>query len=151
MTRQMVVWFAAFACGVCVAARPAIAADDVVEDDTARVTGTLRLPADLDSFAGRRLEIRLYKIHPLLADAPADLVDLVEVKDFGHEKGVETKQAFEIGGKAALESDKSYYLTCFVLDGEARSHIGETPEKDLCKVLTQGHPREVTLTARAVR
>ncbi len=129
----------------------AATADDVVADDTARVTGTLVLPAELDSFARRRLELRLYKIHPLLADAPADLVDLVEVEDFSHEQGKETKKAFEIGGQAALEPDKSYYLTCFVLDGTARTHIGETAEKGLCNVLTQGNPREVSLTARAVR
>lgn len=149
--RRLIGSIAVLACLASALPRPAAAADDVIEDDTARVTGTLVLPADLDSFAGRCLEIRLYKIHPLLADAPADLVDLVEMKDFGHEQGTETRQAFEIGGRAALEPDKRYYITCFVLDGEARTHIGETPEKDLCKVLTQGHPREVTLAGRPVR
>ncbi len=44
----------------------AAAADDVVADDTARVTGTLVLPAELDSFAGRRLELRLYMMPPRL-------------------------------------------------------------------------------------
>jgi hypothetical protein len=129
----------------------ALAADDGVADNIARVTGTLVLPAELESFDRRRLELRLYKIHPLLADAPADLVDLEEVEDFSHEQGKETKQAFEIGGEAALEPDKSYYLTCFVLDGNTRTHIGETADKNLCSVLTLGKPREVSLTGRAVR
>lgn len=132
------------------AGRLCTAADDAA-DTSARVHGEVVLPADLESFAGRGLELRLYKIHPLLADAPADLVDLVMIERFGHETGKETRQAFEIGGEATLEPDKTYYLTCFVLDGDRRTHIGEPPDKGLCKALTQGHGREVTLTARAVR
>ncbi|MDA0254741.1 MAG: hypothetical protein O3C39_07650 [Planctomycetota bacterium] len=129
---------------------PLVAADSPAADSDL-VCGEVVLPADLGSFAGRRLEIRLYKIHPLLADAPATLVDVFDLEEFGHEQGRETKQAFEVGGDAVLEPDMSYYITCFVLDGDARTHIGETPDKDLCSVLTRGSPREVTLTARAVR
>jgi hypothetical protein len=42
------------------------AAEEVVEDDSARVTGTLVVPVELDSFAGRRLELRLYMMPPRL-------------------------------------------------------------------------------------
>jgi len=119
--------------------------------DSALVTGEVVLPADLDSFAGRVVEIRLYKIHPLLADAPADLVDLLELPDVAHDRGGETRTPFRLGDRATLESDKTYYLTCFILDGDRRTHIGEPPGGGLCKVLTAGQPREATLVVRAVR
>lgn len=128
-----------------------IPAGRLLADDSALVTGAVVLPADLDSFAGRVVEIRLYKIHPLLADAPADLVDLLELPDVAHDRGGETRTPFRLGDRATLESDKTYYLTCFILDGDRRTHIGEPPGGGLCKVLTAGQPREATLVVRAVR
>lgn len=148
---RTMLWAVVGLCGWLPLADRLHAADDDAADTSARVHGEVVLPAELESFAGRGLELRLYKIHPLLADAPADLVDLVMIEPFGHETGKETRRAFEIGGKATLEPDKTYYLTCFVLEGDRRTHIGEPPDQGLCKALTQGHGREVTLTARPVR
>lgn len=148
---RIMLWVVVGICGSLPMAAVLRAADDDAGDTSARVHGEVVLPAGLESFAGHGLELRLYKIHPLLADAPADLVDRVMIMPFGHETGKETRQAFEIGGTATLEPDKTYYLTCFVLDGDRRTHIGEPPDKGLCKALTQGHGREVTLTARSVR
>ena len=121
------------------------------DKDTAKVTGTLVLPKELDSFDGRVVEILLFKIHPLLADAPADQVEKVELKDFAHTKGTETKKEFVIGAKAKLESDKKYYVTLFILKDGKRTHIGEVPGKFLCTVLTNGEPNKVTLKVREVR
>jgi hypothetical protein len=121
------------------------------DKDTAKVTGTLVLPKELDSFDGRVVEILLFKIHPLLADAPADQVEKVEVEDFAHTKGTETKKEFVIGAKAELESDKKYYVTLFILKDGKRTHMGEVPGKFLCTVLTNGEPNNVTLKAKEIR
>ena len=95
----------------------------------ATVTGTVVLPKDLPSFEGRVVEIRLYKIHPLLADAPATLVDKVEIKDYSHIQGKETETDFVIGGNEKLEPNLMYYVTVFILQDGKRTHIGEVPGK----------------------
>ncbi len=125
--------------------------DEKESQDTAKVTGTLIVPKDLASFEGRVVELHLFKIHPLLADTAADLVEKVEVNDFSHTKGTETKKEFVIGAKAKLERDMKYYLTLFILKDGERTHMGEVPGKFLCTVLTQGEPNNVTLTVKQVR
>jgi D-amino peptidase len=126
--------------------------DEKEAQDTAKVTGTFLLPKELDSFDGRVVEIRLYKIHLMIADKAADLVEKVEIKDFAHTKGTETKKAFVVGAKAKLEKDMKYYLTLFILNDGQRTHMGEvSPGAEPPKVLTQGHPNKVTLTVRQVR
>ena len=127
------------------------ARDEKESPDTAKVTGTLIVPKDLASFEDRVVELRLYKIHPLLADKAADLVEKLEIKDFSHTKGMETKKEFVIGAKAKLKKDMKYYLTLFILQDGERTHMGEVPGKFLCTVLTQGEPNNVTLTVRQVR
>jgi len=119
--------------------------------DTAKVTGTFLVPKERASFEGRVVEIRLYKIHPLLADKAADLVEKVEIKDFAHTKGTEIKKEFVIGAKATLEKEMKYYLTLFILKDGERTHMGEVPGKFLCTVLTQGEPNNVTLKVKQVR
>lgn len=140
-----------FLVAIALASTTALAADDEVDDASARVTGAVVVPAELAGFAGRTLELQLFKIHPLLADAPAELVDTVVIGDFGHVKGEVSRKSFEIGRAARVDPELKYYLTCFILDGQTRTHIGETPEKELCKVLTQGHPRVAEFTVRPVR
>ncbi len=125
--------------------------DPAPKDDTAKVTGSLIVPKGLDSFDGRVVEIELYKYDPRIADKAADLVEKVEIKDFSHAKGTETKKEFVIGATATLEKDRSYYLVAIVLKDGQRTHWGEVPGKDLCKVLTNGEPRNVTLVFRPVR
>jgi hypothetical protein len=129
----------------------AMSEDKNEDKDTAKVTGTFALPKELDSFDGRVVEILLFKIHPQLADAPADQVEKVEFKEFTHTKGSETKKEFVIGAKAKLESDKKYYVTLFILKDGQRTHMGEVPGKFLCTVLTNGEPNKVTMKVRAVR
>jgi hypothetical protein len=119
--------------------------------DTAKVTGTFIVPKDLASFEGRVVEIQLFKIHPMIADKPADLVEKIEIKDLAHTTGTETKKDFVIGAKAKLEKDMKYYLTLFILKDGERTHLGEIPGKFLCTVLTQGQPNNVTLTVKQVR
>jgi hypothetical protein len=117
----------------------------------ATVTGTMVLPKDLASFDSRVVEIRLYKIHPLLADAPATLVDKVEIEGYSHTLGTETKTDFVIGGKEKLEPNLMYYVTLFILQDGKRTHIGEVPGKFMCKVLTNGEPNTVDFKVREVR
>ena len=115
------------------------------EKPTSKVEGTFNFPKDVASFNGRLLEIRLYKYDPRLADKPADLVEKIELKDFKHVNGTETKKAFVIGAKAELETDRNYYLTFFVLDGNKRTHMGkcEHDKNGIGKVLTNGNPAKV--------
>ena len=136
---------------ILVALTGARAADDVIDDTSTRVAGTVEIPADVEGFTGRTLELQMYKIHPLLADAPADLVDTATIADFGHVRGALTRKTFEIGDGGRIEADKMYYLTCFVVDGGTRTHIGEPPDKNLCKVLTLGNPRSASFILRPVR
>jgi len=116
----------------------------------AAATGTITIPASVATFDDRLLEVRLYKIHPLLADASADLVEKLEVKKFGHEQGTDTNVHFVVGAGEKLDPKQSYYLTVFVLQDGRRTHMGETAEKRLCRVLTQGKPVDVKFVVREV-
>ncbi|MBM3981452.1 MAG: hypothetical protein FJ304_14430 [Planctomycetes bacterium] len=122
-------------------------ADDKKDDKTTKVTGTAIIPKDVASFEGRVLELRLYTIEKNVADKKADLIELVEIKDFTHFEGKETKKAFTIGAKGELKPDHRYYVTAFVLKKDARTHIGQADHVDfpLNKVLTDGNPRDVVI------
>jgi hypothetical protein len=117
----------------------------------ATVTGAFVIPKDVPSFAGRTVEIRLYKIHPLLADAPATLVDLVEIEDYAHTQDEESKTPFVIGGNEKLEPGSMYYVTLFILKDGKRTHMGKVPDKFLCKVLTNGEPSKIEMAVNPVR
>jgi hypothetical protein len=120
------------------------------EDESTLVKGTFVLPAEVPSFAGHLVEISLYKIHPLLADAPADLVDMVQMKDYSHTEGEPSETEFTIGGNEALDASLKYYVTLFILKDGKRTHMGKAPGKFLCNVLTHGEPSEVSMTVREV-
>ena len=126
-----------------------LAAD--AQGETAKVDVTCLVPEKIASFKGT-LELCLYKIHPMIADQGADLVEKLEVKDFSHTQGTETKKTFEIGAKAKLDPTQKYYITCFVLGPKGeRTHMGEPGDgKFLCYVLTQGNPKEATFKLRKV-
>lgn len=128
-----------------------VANEEQAAQDTAKVSGTFIVPKDLASFDGRVVEIQLFKIHPQIADKAADLVEKLEIKDFSHTKGTDTRKEFVIGAKAKLEKDMKYYVTLFILKDGGRTHLGEVPGKFLCTVLTQGEPRNVTLNVKQVR
>ena len=121
-------------------------------DKTTRVEGTIVVPAEVAAFDGRLADIRLYKIHPMIADKSADLVEQVQLKDYAHTRGKETRTAFVIGAKGTLEPQMKYYITLFLLRDGKRTHMGKDARgKFLCTVLTHGQPREVTLIVREVR
>jgi hypothetical protein len=119
---------------------------------TCKVEVSCLIPKTVASFAGQVLEIRLYKIHPMIADKPADLVEMVEVKDFTHTTGQDTKKDISIGAQAKLDPTMRYYLTCFVLDGRGRrTHMGEPNNGQMpCKVLTEGNPNTAAFKIRKV-
>lgn len=130
----------------------ALSARDKKDDAGTKVTGNLVFPKDLASFSGRTLELRLYAYDPRVADKAADLVELVELKDFKHETGTETKKEFAIGAKGELKPNTKYYLTAFVLAGKDRTHIGQCDhvKEPFNKVITDGNPREVTVRFKEV-
>jgi hypothetical protein len=127
-------------------------AEDKKDDKSTKVTGTVIVPKDVASFDGRVLELRLYTTEKNLADKPADLVEKVEIKDFTHIEGKETKKEFTIGAKGELKPGNRYYITAFVLKGEDRTHLGQADHVKfpLNKVITDGNPREVTIRFKEI-
>jgi hypothetical protein len=123
------------------------------EDKTTKVEGAFVIPKEVSSFEGRLVEIRLYKHDPRIAGKAAELIEKVEIKDFAHVEGKETKKEFTIGSKGKLEPKMGYYVTFFILEKERRTHIGECEHrpKDLCKVLTNGEPNKIGLKVREVK
>ncbi|AWM41122.1 hypothetical protein GobsT_02700 [Gemmata obscuriglobus] len=123
----------------------AVLAED--KDPTTKVTGTVIIPKDVASFDNRVVELRLYGINKQLADKSADLIEKIELKDFSHVTGKETKKAFTVGAKGKLDPNARYYVTAFVLKGDERTHLGQADhaKEPFNKVLTDGHPREVTI------
>jgi hypothetical protein len=117
--------------------------------DSAKVDVTCLIPKETATFSGT-LELRLYKIHPMIADKPADLVEKLEVKDFSHTAGADTKKDFVLGAQAKLDPAMKYYITCFVLDPKgSRTHMGESGNKQgPSNVLTQGNPKQATFKLR---
>jgi len=129
-----------------------IAADDKKPAVTAEVKVKAVVPAKLESFKGRTLEVMLFKYDPRLADRAADLVDRYEAKDFAHTKGTDTVKVFSLGKKEKLDETRGYYLTLFILDGKTRTHIGECEHaRGFARVLTGTAPNEVSATFREVK
>ncbi len=126
------------------------AADE--KDTTTKVTGTVVIPKEVASFDGRVVELRLYSIAKNVADKKADLIEKIELKDFTHTTGKETKKEFSLGAKGTLDANNRYYLTAFVLKGDDRTHIGQSDhvKEPFNKVLTDGNPREVTIRFKEV-
>lgn len=122
------------------------------EEATTKVTGTIVVPDVVASFSKRVLEIRLYEFDPRIADKAATLVDKLEIQDFAHTTGSETKKDIVLGAKGKLNPMRSYYVTIFVLDGQTRTHIGDCDhaKNNLAKVLTNGQPKQVKVTIRPV-
>jgi hypothetical protein len=120
---------------------------------TCKVEGKVVVPKDIASFDGRLLEIRLYRFDPRLADVSADLVQKVEFKNFAHTTGKATEKEFVIGADAKLEPSKGYYVTCFLLEGDKRTHIGscEHDKRGIGSVLTKGQPNKVSIEVREVK
>lgn len=122
------------------------------KDDTTKVTGTVIIPKEAASFEGRVVELRLYGINKNVADKKADLIEKVELKDFSHVTGNETKKEFAIGATGKLDANNRYYVTAFVLKKDDRTHIGTADhvKEPFNKVLTDGNPREVTIRFKAI-
>jgi len=58
-----------------------------------------------------------------------------------------------VGDASTIKPGMSYYITCFVLDANGKRQLmGEKDGKrGLCKVLTAGNPKKVTLILRDLR
>lgn len=117
------------------------------KDTTTKVTGIIIIPKEAASFDNRVVELRLYGIAKNVADKSADLIEKIEIKDFTHETGKETKKTFTIGAKGTLDAGNRYYVTAFVLKGDERTHLGQADhvKEPFNKVLTDGNPREITI------
>jgi hypothetical protein len=127
-------------------------ADDKKDDRTTRVTGTVIVPKDVPSFDGRVLELRLYSSENVAGEKKVDLVEKIEIKDFTHITGKDTKKEFTIGAKGELKSGARYYITAFVLKRDDRTHIGQADHAKglLNEVLTNGNPRAVTIQMKEI-
>ena len=99
----------------------AFAAD---KPSSAKVTGTVVAPKAVKDIAGLTLELRLYEYDPLLADAAADLVAKLRVKNLAHKKGKETKTKFTLAEGASIMPRRSLlpHLLCHRRQGQALSH-----------------------------
>jgi len=120
------------------------------------VAGTMVIPADVASIKGAVVEIRLSGYQ--LVDSVATLVDKVQIKNFAHTKGKETRTAFSIGQKPGrkINQHMRYYVTLFIHSGDPaktpRTHMGQgRHRKGLCMVLTGGNPREIVMKVSPVR
>ena len=121
--------------------------------NSSKVTGTVVTAASVKGYSGLVLELRLYEYHPLIADKPADLVAKLNLKNYAHKAGKETKTHFTIGENGGKKPGMAYYLTCFVIDRAGkRTLMGEKDGKrGLCKVLSAGNPNKVNLILRDLR
>lgn len=103
------------------------------------IRGRVIIPAAVDGFEGRTLELQLWEYDPRLADVGATLVDKRLVEGYRHVSGEATKTPFRLAAKYEPRADRNYYLTCFVLRGDERTHIGERDgESGLAKIGTRG-------------
>ncbi len=116
------------------------------------VQGTIIIPKQVPSFDGQTLEIKLFEFDPLLADAPAKLVEGVTIDNFQHKAEEETETPFAIGAELETRKDRGYYITVFVLKDGKRTHIGEIDaQKGLNKVLQDEKRSNVKIVIRSVR
>ena len=121
-------------------------------ENTASVSGIVIIPADLPSFAESKLEIRLYKFDPLLADRPAQLIDRFSAQNYSHIEGKTTKTKFELGSQERIDPAMRYYITVFILSNDIRTHIGEKKGKQgLFTVLSANDPRHFSVWIRPVK
>jgi hypothetical protein len=119
--------------------------------DSAATRVNVLIPKTCASFDGQKLDLRLYEYDPLLADVGADLVGQVTLQ-VSHTQGTDSKLAIRLGQQHQLRPKRSYYVTLFILQGDARTHMGEQDgERGLCHVLTEGNPRQVTMIVRSLK
>ena len=121
------------------------------EPASTKVTGTVLTPKGVKDYSGLTLEVRLYEYHPFIADKAADLVAKLNLEEYTHKAGKETKTQFALAVK--IMPGMSYYITCFVIDAKGKRYLmGEKDGKrGLCKVLTGGNPNKVKFILRDLR
>lgn len=133
-------------CG-CLAASAAVSAPP----RPSAVSIIVQAPAGLASIVGQRLDARLYRFDPRLADAPATLVDSITVP-FAHRTGAATNTELTLSSHNGTAPGMGYYVTVFVLADGKRTHIGErNGEPGLMRVLDDGHPNDLHVILRPVR
>lgn len=122
------------------------------------IRGRVIIPAAVDSFEGRTLELQLWEYDPRLADVAATLIDKRLVEGYRHVSGAATETPFRLAATYEPRADRNYYLTCFVLRGDERTHIGERDgESGLAKIETREEnvsrwdETSVRMIVRAVR
>ncbi len=117
------------------------------------VKGVMIIPADVATFAGQTVDLRLYKYDPRIADKAADLADQIALKDFGHTEGKETRKEFVLAGKANFEPGRNYYISAFILKGDKRTHHGRLDHdaNGIGKVLTPDTPKEIVVRFKTIK
>jgi hypothetical protein len=83
--------------------------------------------------------LQLWEYDPRLADVGAALIDKRFVEGYAHVSGEATETPFRLAAKYEPRADRKYYLTCFILRGDERTHIGERDgESGLATIGTRG-------------
>lgn len=123
----------------------------------AGVEGEFQIQAQDKAIDGVTLLARLYEFDPRLADAPAALVDKVEVANVSHVTGKPTTVKFALGAKVTVKTDRRYYVTVHgYSEGKVESndhyvYFG-TPEKgDLAHVFTDGSHTAVKFVGKRLK
>ncbi|PQO25097.1 hypothetical protein C5Y96_26715 [Blastopirellula marina] len=116
------------------------------------VQGTITIPDSTTVEQGETIEVKLFEFDPLLADAPAKLIDEKILTEIQHETGPSTEIPFALGSDLEVQKDCRYYITVFVLQGSDRTHIGEIEGKrGLNVVLQNGDRSPVNLILRPLK
>lgn len=115
--------------------------------------GDLQVPAVLDSIQGQRLEIRVFAHESARADRAAKQIGALDIKDFAHAKGTETRRHFTLKLDAKRDEAMRYYATFFILDGSRRTHMGGCAHRpgDLCSILSKDDPGVLSVTFKPVQ
>ena len=126
-------------------------ADEPAAGQTAEVKVTVVFPAALDSFDGRSVKVLLNETDPPQpGDKPGFIrghaVETQQIDKLSHVKGTESKQLVVVGSKTKLNPKAKYLVIAQILaDGKSKG-IARVDGKPSAPVLTDGAPREVTMT-----
>jgi hypothetical protein len=125
---------------------------NAVAQDSAQVQITVKISDKTPSFRDQRLVVMLYHDNPLQGDRGDTAVDRLIDRKFFHQQGQETVFKITLGEKARLKPGVQYTVNLTVFDGASnRTHVGEmNGATGPFRVITNGNPRDVTLTVRPV-
>jgi len=115
------------------------------------------IPADDAAFAGAVIEAQLWEFDLRIADKAADRFDRLLVENVAHTRGEQTVIKFTLGrDDKAPNPDRRYYITARAfragkIDNAHDFYHGQPTHNDIGKVLTEGHPTDITFHAKRLK